>query len=275
MEKQTIRDWADIKRARGTSVPKLFYIAPEDSVFAGVRTMCQQRIHRLCVIEKARENSILCVLTLHRLARFLLAHLGDAPFMSLTLKELGVRLRLCPRLRPRASPPPRGAAQIGTFGPHIKTISFSTPLTEALDLMHFNRISGLPIVEGGRAEDVYSRSDVRFLVLGEPLDIHRLTVGEALRRHTGERCVPFCYMSSSLDTALRLLITTTKHRLLIVEPESHKLVGAPLCASRAPRPSAHRGPRAGILSLSDLFNFFVGGGHSAGDAVGDEAKAPA
>ena len=100
--------------------------------------LCRYRIHRICLTQEAAENSVCCVLTLHRLLRFLLSKCSEEDYMHLTVRQLGV----------------------GTFK-DIISLTYDSKLVDALEIMARHKVSGLPIVsENGVAVDVYSRSDV-------------------------------------------------------------------------------------------------------------------
>merc|ERR1712179_384773 len=140
LDKQRIRDWQEIKQARGTSINRLLCISPECSLYEALRLLIEYRIHRLCVVQLALGNTVLCVLSYHQILRSLLSkvyHLKD----KLSVREAG----------------------IGSFG-DTKTVEFETRLSETLDILIANDLSAVPIVdETGKVVEYYSRSDTAFL----------------------------------------------------------------------------------------------------------------
>lgn len=72
IQKQRICDWQSIKRDRGTSINRLLCISPECSLYECVRLLIEYRIHRLCVVQLALGNTVLCVLSHHTILRYLM-----------------------------------------------------------------------------------------------------------------------------------------------------------------------------------------------------------
>ena len=73
LEDQCIRQWAAIKASQQSSVPHLLTVGPEGTLVDALALFHRHRIHRLPVLQKEPENSILCMLTHQRLLHFLMA----------------------------------------------------------------------------------------------------------------------------------------------------------------------------------------------------------
>jgi len=208
-----------IKQEQKTSINRLLCISPEASLLEAVQLLVRFRVHRLCITQRALPNTVLCLLEHHRILQSILEHLRtETGVADLTLRQLGV----------------------GTFDKKITKVPEDTSVIKILDLMAEQHISAVPIVDDkGVAIDVYSRSDVRFLALDGTFNNLDISVKNALAPHRDERKVPFCYHDDKLLTVLERLISTGKHRLVVVHPTARTLEG--------------------IISLSDLFFFFLDG----------------
>ena len=200
LETQKVKDWHELSSKKHDG---LMTVTPEQTLLDAVRLTCVHRIHRLCVVPEDAENSVLAVLTLHRLLRFLLEQMDGS-------RCLGARLR---------------TAGVGTYE-RIRHVTYDTPLLEVISTIAEERLSGLPILDAkGTPVDVYSRSDVKLLCVDNTFDIGQMTVGQALANHMHRRSAPVCHLDDTMDTLLRLFIESGKHRLMIVERGGGALVG--------------------------------------------------
>lgn len=195
---QRIKDWQEIKRSRGTSINRLLCISPECSLYEAVRLLIEYRIHRLCVVQLALGNTVLCVLSYHRILRFLLS----------SVQKLAEKLSI-------------RASGIGTYS-GIITATFETCLEDALNLLITHHVPALPIVDSsGVVIDYYSRSDTRFLAVDGRLE-GRASLHDALTAHQHER-PPVSTVKCSLDDSLykvcRRLITCRRHMVIITNKE--------------------------------------------------------
>lgn len=195
---QRIKDWQDIKRSRGTSVNRLLCISPECSLYEAVRLLIEYRIHRLCVVQLALGNTVLCVLSYHRILRFL-------------QKEVQ---KLAEKLSIRTS-------GIGTYT-GIVTATLNTCLEDALNLLITHHVPALPLLDDqGVVVDYYSRSDTRFLAVDGRLE-GRATLSEALGDHQHER-PPISNVKCSLDDSLfrvcRKLIGCRRHMVIVTDTQ--------------------------------------------------------
>lgn len=195
---QRIKDWQEIKRSRGTSINRLLCISPECSLYEAVRLLIEYRIHRLCVVQLALGNTVLCVLSYHRILRFLLS----------TVQKLAEKLSI-------------RASGIGTYS-GIVTATFDTSLEDALNLLITHQVPALPIVDNnGIVIDYYSRSDTRFLAVDGRLE-GQASLHDALTAHQHER-PPVSAVKCSLDDSLykvcRRLIVCRRHMVIVTHPE--------------------------------------------------------
>lgn len=142
-------------------------------------------------------------------------------------------------------------AGIGTFE-NIATVTYDTPLIEALHLLTELKISALPIVDDkGVALDTYCRSDTRFLATDETCDNLDMTLKDALKLHRHERPLPTCLVTDALWTVCKRLVVTNRHVLLVVEETSGEILG--------------------IVTLTDVYVFLLGQEDNKGDE-GDEGE---
>src|SRR5206468_4287728 len=65
LSNQRILDWAEFKKARGTSINRLLCISPESTLHEAVRQLLNYRVHRLCVVQLALADTVLRILTNH------------------------------------------------------------------------------------------------------------------------------------------------------------------------------------------------------------------
>jgi 5'-AMP-activated protein kinase, regulatory gamma subunit len=136
-------------------------------------------------------------------------------FMSKTPKELG----------------------IGTWG-HIWTISYETPVIEALRLFLLRRISALPIVDSeNNVVDIYSKFDVIYLAAGRAYNDLDVSVKQALQyREEWFEGVHHCSINDDLSTVVEAIVKAEVHRIIVTD---------------------ENGRLAGIVSLSDILKFLV------------------
>lgn len=192
--RQRIRDWQEIKQNRGTSINRLLCISPECSLYEALRLLIEYRIHRLCVVQLALGNTVLCVLSYHQILRSLLSkvrHLKD----KLTIREAG----------------------IGQLGP-AQTVTYETKLSETLDILIKFGLSAVPIMsEEDQVIDYYARSDTAFLAT-EVNCTKDMTLREALSSHRNERpSLQTCTLDEQLWQVCRRLVGSRRHMLMIFD----------------------------------------------------------
>lgn len=115
-------------------------IDPYASLFDAIKTLIQEKVHRLPVVDPDTGN-VLYILTHKRLLKFLFLYYNDLPL-------------------PRHLDQPIRDLELGTYE-NIATATMNTPLIEALHAFNERRVSALPVVdEKGKVIDVYAKFDV-------------------------------------------------------------------------------------------------------------------
>jgi 5'-AMP-activated protein kinase regulatory gamma subunit len=216
LEEHKISTWRKLFETDGQLKP-FITIDPHESLFHAVQVLCNEKIHRLPLLEQSSGN-ITYILTHKRLIKFLYLYINDLPkpsFMDKTPKELG----------------------IGSWG-NICTISMDTPLIEALKIFLEKRVSALPLLDSeGRVVDIYAKFDAINLAADKTYNNLDVTVYEALQ-HRSEwfEGVRKCSESDSLMTVIEIIVKAEVHRLIVTDDEQ-KVVG--------------------IISLSDILKHLV------------------
>lgn len=119
----SIWEWSDIKRKRGTSINRLLCIFPEATLLECVKTLVDHRIHRVCVIQLALPNTVLCVLSHHRILKFLTKKCEALMTAKITIRDLGI-----------------GEYQA------LHTVTYETSMFKALNVLIRHGLSSVPIV---------------------------------------------------------------------------------------------------------------------------------
>jgi len=217
--KQLIKDWQRIKINRGTSINRLLCISPECTLFEAVRLLIEYRIHRLCVVQLALGNTVLCVLSYHRILRFLLQHAKGLKGL-VTVGESG----------------------IGNFDKNLRTITYDSPLIEAIDLLVELKLPALPIVNDKKqVVDCFTRTDTRFLAEDRVFDPTVLTVRTALHNHLRERpAVVLFTVEDDLWAACRHCVANRRYMVMVVNNHTQQQL-------------------VGTLQLPHIFQFFISG----------------
>lgn len=155
------------------------------------------------------------------------------------------------------------AAGVGTWareGKPLVSATMETPLAEVLALLAAHRISCVPIVEagpGGRLLDVWGREDVLFLATDPTLEALslpvRVTRAAQLAASRGVHSVRTCHPADSLRSVIDTFASTRVARIVGVDP-----AGRPV----------------GVITISDLFQFFSEAAQDDGPAVGPAQADP-
>lgn len=207
-----------IEGAWNSHQERIFSVSPDDSVLNAISVLNERNIHRLPIILKDPDNTVLCIINHQRILRFLLSKM-QAKHSALMKKET------------------IGDLKIGTYGPACPTANRSTKLIDILKLLKTHRVPAIVIVdEAGKYLDAYSRSDVRFLALDKSYDRLDITVEEALADHHSSRVIPTVRAEESLDIVFKRLLGTRKHATVLID-ENDKVLG--------------------IISLSDIFGYLL------------------
>jgi len=215
VEEHIIETWKNI-----TTHSRLISINPHASLYEGLKTLIENKIHRLPIIENKAGNP-LYILTHKRILKFLNLFMNDLDkpsFMNKTLAEL----------------------RVGTYT-DICTVTEDTPIIEALRLFVEKRVSALPVVDSntGKVVDVYAKFDVINLAVQRSYNNLDVTVKQALSHRplrSPDGTVLQCYLNETLSVIVNRVVQAEVHRLVIVNANDDL---------------------AGIISLSDLLGFLV------------------
>ncbi|XP_067650287.1 5'-AMP-activated protein kinase subunit gamma-1-like isoform X3 [Haliotis asinina] len=214
LEDHKIETWREVLRHK----QKPFVcIDPDASLYTAVKTLIENHVHRLPVVDKNTGNAIY-ILTHKRILRFLHLYIQDLPkpsYMLKSIRELG----------------------IGTYD-NVITTSQDTPLIKALNMFMDHRISALPVVdEQHKVVDIYAKFDVINLAAEKTYNNLDVTIAQALQhRCDGFEGVAKCLETDTLGQVMDTIVKAEVHRLVVVDVEDHVV---------------------GIVSLSDLLTFIV------------------
>ncbi|KAK0156881.1 hypothetical protein PV328_012168, partial [Microctonus aethiopoides] len=198
-------------------IQPLVSIAPDSSLYDAIKTLIQNRIHRLPVIDPDTGN-VLYILTHKRILRFLFLYIQELPRPSFVNKTLG-------------------ELRIGTYD-NIETATEDTSIILALKKFVERRVSALPIIDAdGKLVDIYSKFDVINLAANKTYNNLDVTLRTA-NHHRNEwfEGVQNCKLDQPLFTVMEKLVRAEVHRLVIVD-DDEKVIG--------------------IISLSDLLFYLV------------------
>uniref|UniRef100_A0A0N5A1P7 5'-AMP-activated protein kinase subunit gamma-1 n=1 Tax=Parastrongyloides trichosuri TaxID=131310 RepID=A0A0N5A1P7_PARTI len=216
LEEQKIFEWREQFKEDG-NLKKFITIDPQESLYKAVQMLCDEKIHRLPVLNSGTGN-VNYILTHKRLIKFLNLYLNDLPkptFMDKTPKELG----------------------IGCWE-NVISISVNTPLIEALQIFLEKRVSALPLLdEDGKVVDIYAKFDAINLCSDKAYINLDITVSDALSHRSDLfEGVRTFQQTDSLISIVQILVETQVHRLIAVDPENKIL---------------------GIVSLSDILKYLI------------------
>ncbi|XP_049822552.1 5'-AMP-activated protein kinase subunit gamma-2 isoform X2 [Aethina tumida] len=195
----------------------LVNISPDASLYDAIKTLVNNRIHRLPVIDPDTGN-VLYILTHKRILRFLFLYINELPkpsYMNKTLREV----------------------KIGTYD-DIETATEDTSIILALKKFVERRVSALPIVDpDGRLVDIYAKFDVINLAAEKTYNDLDVSLKKA-NEHRNEwfEGVHKCKLDETLFAIMEKIVRAEVHRLVVVDDED-KVIG--------------------IISLSDLLLYLV------------------
>ncbi|XP_076748563.1 SNF4/AMP-activated protein kinase gamma subunit [Xylocopa sonorina] len=214
LEEHELDTWRKVLKDQ---VHPLVSISPDASLYEAIKTLIQNRIHRLPVIDPDTGN-VLYILTHKRILRFLFLYIHELPkpsFTSKTLREL----------------------RIGTFD-NIETATEETSIILALKKFVERRVSALPIIDAeGKLVNIYSKFDVINLAAEKTYNNLDVSLREA-NEHRNEwfEGVQSCKLDETLFTIMEKIVRAEVHRLVVVDDDDKV---------------------TGIISLSDLLFYLV------------------
>ncbi|XP_031789019.1 uncharacterized protein LOC100678622 isoform X4 [Nasonia vitripennis] len=184
LEEHELDTWRKVLKEQ---VHPLVSIEPDASLYDAIKTLINNRIHRLPVIDPDTGN-VLYILTHKRILRFLFLYIHELPtptFSNKTLEEL----------------------RIGTFE-NIETATEDTSIILALKKFVERRVSALPIVDNdGKLVNIYSKFDVINLAAEKTYNNLDVTLREA-NEHRNEwfEGVQSCKLSETLFTVMEKIV---------------------------------------------------------------------
>ncbi|XP_043288182.1 dentin sialophosphoprotein isoform X2 [Venturia canescens] len=214
LEEHELDTWRKVLKDQ---VNPLVSISPDASLYDAIKTLINNRIHRLPVIDPETGN-VLYILTHKRILRFLFLYIHELPkpsFTNKTLRDL----------------------RIGTFD-NIETATEETSIILALKKFVERRVSALPIIDTeGKLVNIYSKFDVINLAAEKTYNNLDVSLREA-NEHRNEwfEGVQSCKLDENLFTVMEKIVRAEVHRLVVVDEED-KVIG--------------------IISLSDLLFYLV------------------
>ncbi|CAG5118668.1 unnamed protein product, partial [Candidula unifasciata] len=186
LEDHKILNWREMETDRQRP---FMYITPDASLFDAIKSLLENHVHRLPVMDEVTGNA-LYILTHKRILRFLhmfMRSLAEPPFMRSTIKELG----------------------IGTYT-NVITATPETTILTALNLFMDHRVSALPVVNSaGEIINIYAKFDVITLAADKSYNNLDITLEEALKRESSEGTekVATCLPSDTLSAVIEKIVT--------------------------------------------------------------------
>merc|ERR1712241_82088 len=215
LEEHQLQTWRSVLKK--DDVKQLVSIDPEATLFDAIKSLIENKIHRLPVIDPETGN-VLYILTHKRLLRFLFLYIHDLP------KPQYFNSSICD-------------LDIGTYK-DIELAHHSTPIIEALHKFVNRRISALPIVdEEGRLIDIYAKFDVINLAAEKTYSNLDISLKQA-NEHRNEwfEGVHSCKQTDTLFAVMEKIVKAEVHRLVVVD-ENNRVMG--------------------VVSLSDILSYLV------------------
>lgn len=214
LEEHKLETWRNVLKEKSRP---LVSIGPDASLLDAIKTLIQNKVHRLPVIDPVTGN-VLYVITHKRILKFLFLYYHELPHPSYMNQKLG-------------------DLKIGTYD-HIATAKTSTPVITALNEFIDRRVSALPVVdENGKVVDIYAKFDVINLAAEKTYNNLDITVKKALEhRDQYFEGVLKCTLDETFSAVLNRIVKAEVHRLVVVNNED-KVIG--------------------MISLSDILSYLV------------------
>ncbi|KAH0550849.1 hypothetical protein KQX54_020973 [Cotesia glomerata] len=214
LEEHELNTWRDVLHKE---IHPLVTIGPDASMYDAIKSLIQNRIHRLPVIDPDTDN-VLYILTHKRILKFLFLYIHELPrpsFVDKTIEEL----------------------RIGTYD-NIATATEETSIILALKKFVERRVSALPILDSeGKLVNIYSKFDVINLAAMKTYDNLDVSLKEATQhRSDWFEGVHKCKLDDTLFIVMEKIVKAEVHRLVVTD-ENEKVIG--------------------IISLSDILLYLV------------------
>ncbi|KFM66003.1 5'-AMP-activated protein kinase subunit gamma-2, partial [Stegodyphus mimosarum] len=214
LEEHKLETWRNVLKEK---TKPLVSIGPDASLLDAIRTLIQNKVHRLPVIDPCTGN-VLYVITHKRILKFLFLYYHELPHPSYMNKKLG-------------------DLKIGTYD-QIATAKTSTPVITALNEFVDRRVSALPVVDDQeKVVDIYAKFDVINLAAEKTYNNLDITVKKALEhRDQYFEGVLKCTLNDTFSAVLERIVKAEVHRLVVVDNEDNVI---------------------GMISLSDILSYLV------------------
>ncbi|XP_035229071.1 5'-AMP-activated protein kinase subunit gamma-1-like [Stegodyphus dumicola] len=214
LEEHKLETWRNVLKEK---TKPLVSIGPDASLLDAIKTLIQNKVHRLPVIDPCTGN-VLYVITHKRILKFLFLYYHELPHPSYMNKKLG-------------------DLKIGTYD-QIATAKTSTPVITALNEFVDRRVSALPVVDDqGKVVDIYAKFDVINLAAEKTYNNLDITVKKALEhRDQYFEGVLKCTLNDTFSAVLERIVKAEVHRLVVVDNEDNVI---------------------GMISLSDILSYLV------------------
>eukprot|EP00041_Stephanoeca_diplocostata_P019008 m.403040 g.403040 ORF g.403040 m.403040 type:complete len:502 (-) comp21190_c0_seq2:539-2044(-) len=220
LEDHRIQTWRDIAATDGHLRSTLICIDPNATLYDAARTIQQESIHRLPVIDTPTGNA-LQILTLSKMINYMKIYFpwDQCPLLlKQTLRDL----------------------DLGTTK-NVAAVSEDTPLISVLNIFVTKHISALPVIDSeGQVLDVYVKHDAINLARDRTYNDLDVPVSVALkaRRIAANMCErkQTCFWDDTLGSVLDQIFENDLHRMIIVN-DKQQLIG--------------------VISLSDIMALFV------------------
>uniref|UniRef100_T1JAX3 CBS domain-containing protein n=1 Tax=Strigamia maritima TaxID=126957 RepID=T1JAX3_STRMM len=214
LEEHKLITWRDVLKDQAR---ELISIAPDESLYDAIKSLIENKVHRLPVIDPNTGN-VLYIITHKRILRFLYLYIHELPrpsCMNKTLAEL----------------------KIGTYD-NIETAKGETLISDALKQFIERRISALPIIdEEGKLLDIYAKFDVINLAAEKTYNNLDVTLKKALEhRNEWFEGVQKCRLNETLAAVMERIARAEVHRLVVTDDQDRVI---------------------GVVSLSDILSYLV------------------
>ncbi|KAG8809043.1 AMP-activated serine/threonine-protein kinase regulatory subunit, partial [Serendipita sp. 399] len=237
----------DIEKELDVPPPPLNSIHPSRPLFDACKQLLQTHARRLPLIDHDSASGmelIVSVLTQYRVLKFIANNCKEIVGLNVSLRSLGIGTYVDPRPEDPYYP--------------MATATMETTVFNVVHMFSERGISAVPILdENGVVINLYETVDVTTLVRSGTYTKLDLSIRSALTLRSSEfPGAVTCTSSDSLGKLLEFIKGQRIHRLVVVEGEG-----------------PNKGKLAGIITLSDVLRYIVGG-NTTGISAGSITMSP-
>ncbi|CCA74870.1 probable nuclear protein SNF4 [Serendipita indica DSM 11827] len=224
----------DIEKELNVPPPPLNHIHPTRPLFDACKQLLQTHARRLPLIDHDSASGmelIVSVLTQYRVLKFIANNCKEIASLHMSLRALGIGTYIDPKPDDPYYP--------------LATATMDTTVFHVVHMFSQRGISAVPILdENGVVINLYETVDVTTLVRSGTYTKLDLSIRSALAQRSAEfPGAVTCTSSDSLGKLLEFIKAQRCHRLVVVEGEG-----------------PNKGKLAGMITLSDVLRYIVGGG---------------